>query len=72
MASTTTRSTSRSGVALRKLVWVGVLATWYICLEKVTVKREHAFTDCKRRAAQVTCVGENRCSHYHKISNLSS
>jgi hypothetical protein len=32
---------------------IPVLATWYICSEKVTVKREHAFTDCKRRAAQV-------------------
>src|SRR5215469_2979638 len=30
-------------------VVIPVLATWYICLEQVTVKtREHAITDCKK------------------------
>src|SRR2546421_6669250 len=40
---------------------------------KTTVKaREHTFSGCKRRTAQVQCEGENRCSPCHLNPNPSS
>jgi prolyl oligopeptidase len=57
----------RSGVAYPCTGYLGHL------FGKTTVKaREHTFSGCKRRTAQVQCEGENRCSPCHLNPNPSS
>src|SRR5256885_16676972 len=50
-----------------------VLATWYICSEKATVRaRERPFTRCRSTCNQVKCEDVDRCSFGSEKINTSS